>query len=50
MKDELKLLGKSEGVVGGVSQSLANTSESKSSLQYPPWTSLVNHDHFPSES
>lgn len=47
MKDELKLLGKSEGVVSGVGQSL--TSMSKSCLLYAQHTPLINHDRFPSE-
>lgn len=47
MKDELKLLGRSEGVVSGVGQSL--TSTSKSCLLYARQMPLMNHDRFPSE-
>lgn len=47
MKDELKLLGKSEGVLSRAGQSLA--SKATSCLLDPLQTSLVNHDCFPSE-
>lgn len=46
MKDELKLLGRSEGVVSGVGQAL--TSTSKSCLLHARQI-LLNHDRFPSE-